>query len=146
MKYTKATNYALHTIAYLGLLPSGKAIGVKPLAEIQKVSPTYLSKVLTTLVKAGLIVSAPGVKGGYRLLKDVEDITFLDVIQAVEGLNPLFHCSLDNHVHDRENCFIQQTMNDAEKKMEEHLQSQTIALVLQKIDQHVSDYLQSEAG
>lgn len=26
MKYTKATNYALHTIAYLGLLPSGRAI------------------------------------------------------------------------------------------------------------------------
>ncbi|WP_077306546.1 Rrf2 family transcriptional regulator [Terribacillus halophilus] len=146
MKYSKATNYALHSIAFLGLLPPGKSVGVKPLAELQKVSPTYLSKVLTTLVKAGLISSATGVKGGYKLMKHVRDISFWDVIQAVEGQNPLFQCGLESHAHENDNCFIQRVMNDAERKMEEHLQSQTIEQVLEKIDRRASEYLQSEAG
>lgn len=55
MKYSKATNYALHTMVFLTLNPKGKSMSVESLAEMQKLSPTYLSKILTKLVKAGLI-------------------------------------------------------------------------------------------
>jgi Rrf2 family protein len=146
VKYSKATNYALHTIVYLALLPSGKTIGVKPLAEVQKVSPTYLSKVLTNLVKAGFIESSTGVKGGYTLVKDVRDITFLDVIHAIEGTAFSFHCSFENAVHDRHNCFIGHVMNEAERKKEEYLRAQTIANVLQQVDQEIVDYIMSAAN
>ena len=44
-------------------------MSVESLAEMQKLSPTYLSKILTKLVKAGLIESNPGVNGGYRISK-----------------------------------------------------------------------------
>ncbi|UHA73399.1 Rrf2 family transcriptional regulator [Paenibacillus sp. 481] len=141
MKYSKATNYALHTIVYLALLPAGKTIGVKPLAEVQKVSPTYLSKVLTTLVKSGFIESGTGVNGGYKLIKDVKTITFLDIIHAIEGTTSLFNCSLDNKIHDRQNCFIEKVMNEAEQKMENHLQTQTIEHVLQKVDRNVVNFI-----
>lgn len=69
MKYSKATNYALHTMVFLTLAPKGKAIGVEPLAKMQDLSPTYLSKILTKLVKAGLIESTYGAKGGYAIMK-----------------------------------------------------------------------------
>ncbi|CAM5244280.1 Rrf2 family transcriptional regulator [Bacillus safensis FO-36b] [Bacillus safensis subsp. safensis] len=52
MKYSKATNYALHTMVFLTLAPKGKAIGVEPLAKMQDLS-TYLS--INKLVKQSLM-------------------------------------------------------------------------------------------
>ncbi|WP_412768159.1 Rrf2 family transcriptional regulator, partial [Escherichia coli] len=43
MKFSKATNYALHTMLFLAVVPPNKLIGVQQLAERQEVSPTYLS-------------------------------------------------------------------------------------------------------
>jgi Rrf2 family protein len=118
VKYSQATNYALHTMLYFVTLPSGKTIGVQQLAEVQALSPTYLSKILTKLVKAGLIESTPGVHGGYRLTTNKEDLSFLDVIEAIEGTASLFHCGAGLH-HDA--CLIQQVMTDAERHLEAYL-------------------------
>lgn len=92
MKYSQATNYALHTMLYFVARPSGTTIGVQELATLQTLSPTYLSKILTKLVKADLIQSAPGINGGYKLTKNKDDLSFLDVIHAIEGTASLFNC------------------------------------------------------
>jgi len=123
MKFTKATNYALHTMLYLAAASPDKLIGVQVLAERQDVSPTYLSKILTKLVKAGMIESTSGAHGGYRLKRNREDISFLDIIQAIEGTASLFDCDLD-HGPD---CLIQKVMVQAEDQMENYLRNQTIA-------------------
>ncbi|MGG4476958.1 Rrf2 family transcriptional regulator [Bacillus altitudinis] len=136
MKYSKATNYALHTMVFLTLAPKGKAIGVEPLAKMQDLSPTYLSKILTKLVKAGLIESTSGAKGGYTILKKKEDISFLDVIQAVEGQTHLFRCSL---AHDsfmsHDDCLIEQVMQDVEMKMQETLSQKRLVDIASQIEQ-----------
>ncbi|WP_342496005.1 Rrf2 family transcriptional regulator [Bacillus sp. FSL K6-0994] len=136
MKYSKATNYALHTMVFLTLAPKGRAIGVEPLAKIQDLSPTYLSKILTKLVKAGLIESTPGAKGGYTLIKRKEDISFLDVIQAVEGQTNLFRCSLE---HDsfmpHDGCLIEQVMQDVETKMQETLSQKRLIDIANQLEQ-----------
>lgn len=118
MKYSQATNYALHTMLHFVALPVGKTIGVQQLAELQKLSPTYLSKILTKLVKAGLIVSTPGVHGGYKLIRNREDVSFLDIINAIEGTALLFHCG-SGLQHDA--CVIQHVMLDAEHQLENYL-------------------------
>lgn len=122
MKYSKATNYALHTMLLLVSVASDKPVGVQQLAEKQGVSPTYLSKILTKLVKAGLIESASGANGGYLLKRKKEDISFLDIIHAIEGMTSLFDCTL-NHQTD---CMIQNVMVEAEQKMEQHLKNQKL--------------------
>ncbi len=94
MKYSHATNYALYTMLYFVALPLGKTIGVQQLAAFQGLSPTYLSKILTKLVKAGLIESTPGIHGGYKLTRNKADISFLEIIHAIEGTASLFHCGV----------------------------------------------------
>lgn len=133
MKYSKATNYALHTMLFLAAATPNKPIGVQQLAESQDVSPTYLSKILTKLVKAGMIESASGANGGYRLKRNWENISFLDIIHAIEGTTSLFECSL-NHGPE---CSIQQVVLSAEEKMEEHLRNQTMSALAQKIKIHL---------
>ncbi|WP_338555538.1 RrF2 family transcriptional regulator [Paenibacillus sp. KS-LC4] len=133
MKYSKATNYALHTMLFLVATSPDKPVGVQQLAERQQVSPTYLSKILTKLVKAGMIESASGANGGYKLKRNWEQISFLDIIHAIEGTASLFDCSLDHP----DTCLIQQVMVSAEEKMEEHLRNQTIFELAQKMQIHL---------
>ena len=123
MKYSQATDYALHAMLHLAATDPGKTLGVQPLAEKLGVSQTYLSKLMTKLVKAGLIQSAPGAGGGYRLKRSRDDISFLDVIHAIEGTASLLECSL-NHGGE---CVIQQVVLDAERQMEEVLKNKKIA-------------------
>jgi Rrf2 family protein len=108
---------------YFVALPLGKTIGVQQLAALQALSPTYLSKILTKLVKAGLIESTPGIHGGYKLTKKKEDLSFLDVIHAIEGTASLFHCGAGLQ-HDA--CLIQHVMMDAEQRLEDYLQDRKL--------------------
>ena len=69
MKYTKATNYALHIMGYMVRYEGNDNLSLQPLASHMNISPTYLSKILTQLVKADLIQSTPGVNGGIACVK-----------------------------------------------------------------------------
>ncbi|WP_431803543.1 Rrf2 family transcriptional regulator [Halobacillus andaensis] len=131
MKYSKATNYALHSMVYLLTLPKGRTVGVQSLAEMQNLSSTYLSKILTKLAKGGLIESTPGVKGGYKVSKPKAEISFLDVIQTVEGESNLFNCSLDHN----EDCLIESVMIEAEQNMKDDLAGKFLIDIAEKMEQ-----------
>lgn len=121
MRYSNATNYALHTIVHLMLQPGESSVGVQELAEMQHLSPTYLSKILTKLAKAGLIESTPGAKGGYKISRKKHEISFLDVIHATEGDTSLFDCSIHH-----EGCLIENVMRQAEENMKAELKSKLL--------------------
>ncbi|MEC6748930.1 Rrf2 family transcriptional regulator [Marinilactibacillus sp. XAAS-LB27] len=133
MKFSKATNYALHSMVHLAMDNTNEAVGVDTLAQRQKLSPTYLSKILTKLSKAGLIESTPGVKGGYRLVRSPENCSFLDVIQATEGYESLLNCTMSHDGKWSQTCLIERTMSEVEDKMKEELASKTIAGILSQM-------------
>ncbi len=129
MKYTKATNYALHIVAYMIKYDKNDNLSLQPLANHLNISATYLSKILTQLVKAGIIQSTPGVNGGYVLRKKKEDISFMDVIKATEGTGALFSCDLQEEGQ----CHILKVMSEAENVMETYLQSKKLYEVVSNI-------------
>jgi Rrf2 family protein len=79
-------------LVYLIDIPPDATIGIKELSAFQGVSETYLSKIFSKLTKAGIVSSVPGVKGGYKLAKSPAEISFWDVVEAVEGATPIFQC------------------------------------------------------
>lgn len=129
MKFSNATNYALHTMLFMLAEAPNKPVGVQYLAERQGVSSAYLSKILSKLVKAGLIDSVSGANGGYMLGAQKKDPSFLDVIHAIEGTASLFNCCLD----DETECLIQKVMVSAEQAMEEKLEMQKIVDLAEQI-------------
>lgn len=100
------------------------------LAEKLEVSRTYLSKMLTKLVKAGLIHSISGASGGYMLKRNQNEISFLDVIHAIEGRASIFECSF-NH---GSKCLIQQVILDAEQQMEQLLKNKKNIDLVKKLN------------
>lgn len=122
MKYSKATDYALHTMVLLAEKAQEPPISVIELAEIQNISPTYLSKVLTKLSKEGLIKASSGANGGYTIRQNWQSISFLEIIQTIEGNQSIFECD----VHDNPKCVVKNIMFEAESMMENYLKNQRL--------------------
>ena len=127
MKYTKATNYALHTLAYMMMHEKTDNLNLQTLAKHFNISAPYLSKILTQLVKADLIQSTSGVNGGYILRKKKEDISFMDVIKATEGTGALFNCEF----HEEGECSIDKVMAEAENVLGTYLENKKLYEVVQ---------------
>lgn len=85
--------WALHCCAILAGLPAGRYLSTKALAEFHGVPKEYLSKALQHLSQAGLVDTTLGPSGGYRLARPPAELTFLDIVEAVEGPARTFVCS-----------------------------------------------------
>ena len=138
MQFSIGVEYAMHCLLYMVDIPSGKSVGVKELAKYQGVSETYLSKIFTKLRKSGITKSTPGVKGGYELARPAENISFWDIVEAIEGTAPLFQCAeirqneilLDKNnlpdTHKKCHCLIKVVMLEAEEQMKNYLRNKTL--------------------
>jgi len=85
--------WALHCCSVMAGLPPGRYVATKVLAEFHNVPKEYLSKALQSLSQAGLVESTLGPNGGYRLARAPSEITFLDIVEAVEGTASTFACT-----------------------------------------------------
>lgn len=88
-----AVEYALHTLIYLVDLPSdAPAPSSRDLAILRGLPAKFVAGVMTKLSRAGIVVATQGVDGGIRLARDAGEISFLDVVFAVDGRKPIFEC------------------------------------------------------
>lgn len=94
----KTAEYALRATVWLGRSP-GKTESADQLAKAIQVPRRYLHKVLQDLGKAGLVRSQSGPGGGYSLDRDPDEITILDVINAVGPLERIRSCPLGIQTH-----------------------------------------------
>lgn len=154
MQYSVGVEYSLHCLVYLIDIPQESSIGIKELSAFQGVSETYLSKIFGKLSKAGIVRSVPGIKGGYKLAKDPSNITFFDVVEAIEGSKPIFQCKNikekgyfyrnqgqpNSSARDEDCtscpsfCSINNVMLEAEEKMREYLRSKTLSWLNEELD------------
>jgi Rrf2 family protein len=136
MQFSVGVEYAFHSLFYLVDLPLQKTIGIKEIAKLNGIAETYLSKVFSKLRKAGIVRSVTGVKGGYELAKDAEEISFWDIIEAIEGPSFFFRCAeirKKNIFVDNPNvftsrcpCLIRVVIQDAEESMRNCLRAKSL--------------------
>lgn len=142
--FGNGVEYGLHCLLYLVDAPAERPPSARDLAEFQGVSPTYVAKLFTQLEKAGLVASAEGVGGGFRLARPAHEITVLDVVDALEGRKPLFQCRevrarcilfADNPPKwvSRGTCAIHAAMREAEAHMRHSLHNQTLADLARRV-------------
>lgn len=97
LSITEAGVIGLHAMALLAF-KEGQWRSVRKMAEVLKVSPHHLSKVLQGLRRRGLIKSVRGPQGGYYLAKPSNRISLLDIYQATEGNLSAHECLLGKYV------------------------------------------------
>lgn len=136
---TAGVEYAIHALLLLAGDPQ-RASSSRDLADLLGVSPSFVAKLFPKLEKAGLVAASEGVRGGYRLARPADQITFLDVVDAIEGSKPLFECQEIRRrcpLFDgdppawatRGRCAVHATMVRAEQAMRDALAAQTLGLI-----------------
>jgi Rrf2 family protein len=106
------TRYALRSLLYLVEEGGGAPVQLASIATTQRVPPKYLELIMLDLKKAGLVKSVRGPKGGYRLARAPHEISFGEVVRALEGPIALVPCASVNYYapcgdcHDEETCAI----------------------------------------
>lgn len=153
MQFSKSTDYALHALLHLGLSKGPHNVGIKELSATLGVSESYLSKIMSKLRQDGIVRAVPGVNGGYELARPADQITFLDVIQVIEGRQQLFECSnsrsrqhqllTEEETERRETersgqgqCLVEKVMVGAEQHLFQYLRERTIQTVLDEASKH----------
>ncbi len=136
MQFSVGVEYAFHSLFYMIDLPMHKTIGIKDIAKLHGIGESYLSKVFSKLQKEGIVRSVPGVKGGYVLAKAAGDISFWDIIEAIEGPSYLFRCAeirkknifVDNPnlFTDKCPCLIKVVIQEAEELMRNELREKSL--------------------
>ncbi len=84
---TITSQYALRALAHLAKLPDGKVMLGRDLAAATDIPPNYLSKMLVALRNAGILDTARGTGGGYRLKKAAQEIYLIDVVELFETVS-----------------------------------------------------------
>jgi Rrf2 family protein len=92
MRMSEGVEWALHSCLVLAWLADEGPLSTATLAAAFDLPPAYLNKQLQPLAKDGILTSTPGARGGFRLARDPDRITLLDVVVAIEGKNDPFHC------------------------------------------------------
>jgi len=95
MQVTREGDYGIRSVLYLARQPYKKVSFVNEISEEYKIPRSFLAKILQKLVKAKIVRSYRGVKGGFSLSRPAKEITALDVLEAIEGKLSLNICLLD---------------------------------------------------
>lgn len=133
--------WALHCCSILSGLPADRFLSTKALAELHGVPKEYLSKALQALAQAGLVTGTLGPTGGYRLAKSAKDITFLDIVEAVEGKKRTFNCQeirRNNPCLKKTDkvsgvCVVAKVMHRADDAWRKELQAMTLEMLAEEV-------------
>lgn len=93
MKLSSRARYGLRALIDLAVHSVTESVSISSIAARQGLSEAYLEQLMAKLKKAGLVISARGAQGGYKLAKSAKDISVGDVLRALEGNLDAVQCA-----------------------------------------------------
>jgi Rrf2 family protein len=130
---SQTTEYALRAVVYLAQHPRDSWT-TKQIAAATRVPAGYLSKVLQGLSRAGLISSQRGRHGGFQLAGDPEQLSVLEVVNAVEPIRRITRCPLNLATHDVDLCPLHQALDDTIGLVEKAFGEKKVSTLLGRSD------------
>ncbi len=128
MQITRQADYAVRAVYYLTSLGPDNRAATSKIAAEQRIPPSFLAKIVSQLSVAGLLHTSRGARGGVSLAKEPENISLLDVVEAIDGPIQLNECVGDNSICTfDEDCPMRPIWCDAQKDLVDRLQSTDFA-------------------
>ena len=132
---SQTSEYALRAVVSLAARP-GVSLTVHQIAEITRVPIGYLSKVLQALRRAGLVRSQRGLRGGFVLERRPEELTLLEVVNAVDPFKRINTCPLGLPSHGERLCTLHHRLDESLAHAERALAESTIAEMVAETEAH----------
>lgn len=128
MQITRQADYALRAMLYLAQMEPSQRAATSQIAEEQRIPPSFLAKIISQLSIAGLIHTSRGARGGVSLARGPEDITILEVVEAIDGPLSLNECTLSTSgCPFGESCPLRNLWCDAQADLVARLRSTSFA-------------------
>jgi Rrf2 family protein len=97
MQVSRKVDYALRAVIHLADAEAAERIcSVAEISSRERIPRQFLEKIVQELIHKGLVRSRRGPRGGYVLARPADQVTFRDVIEAVEGPIALNNCTGDH--------------------------------------------------
>lgn len=85
MHITRKTMYAIKAIIFIASVKEDRLSTISEISEFEKIPREYIAKILKELSDKGFLISYRGIHGGYKLRRSLAEITFLDILEAMQG-------------------------------------------------------------
>ena len=93
MQITKQADYAIRAILFLSQMEPNQRAATSHIAAEKHIPPSFLAKIISQLSIAGLIHTSRGARGGVTLARPAEEISVLEVVEAIDGPIALNQCT-----------------------------------------------------
>ena len=127
--FSQTVEYALRAVAFLASR-SPDAQNTEQIAKATKVPPAYLSKVLQSLGRTGIVRSQRGLHGGFSLAVDPHELTILQVVDVVDPIRRIKSCPLELKGHGVNLCPLHRRMDAALASVQKAFGESTLAEIL----------------
>jgi Rrf2 family protein len=125
---SQTAEYALRAIVYLADQDGPQT--TQQIAQTTRVPAGYLSKVMQSLARAGLVHSQRGLHGGFTLVKKPDELTVWEVVEAVDPIQRIRSCPLGLKSHGANLCPMHRRLDDAAALVEEAFRNSTVQELL----------------
>ncbi|UCC86470.1 MAG: Rrf2 family transcriptional regulator [Anaerolineales bacterium] len=130
MEITRQADYAIRSMIHLAELPMNGRVSTASISEAQGIPLPFLTKVISRLATAGLVTTSRGMGGGVSLARRPEEVTLLQVVEAVDGPILLNHCLLRSGACERESFCA---AHDVWSEIQERFVSELSAVTMQDL-------------
>jgi Rrf2 family protein len=140
MQISRAGDYALRAVVYLSRQNSDRLCTIREIARAQQIPQAFLAKLMPMLIKAEVVKSVQGPKGGYRLARASSEIDFLEVIQAIDGPISLVTCQNGESCCEIEEfCSMNEVFALAQKRLTDFFTEATFADLPAEMEGQLTD-------
>ncbi len=131
MQITRQADYALRAMLYLANMEPNQRAATSQIAEIKHIPPSFLAKIISQLSIAGLIHTSRGARGGVTLARSPEEISILEVVEAIDGPIAFNECVInDGACVFGEECVLRPIWCEAQSDLVNRLRATTFAQLI----------------
>jgi Rrf2 family iron-sulfur cluster assembly transcriptional regulator len=121
MRLTTKGRFAVTAMLDLALNETDRPVTLAAISERQEISLSYLEQLFSRLRRKGLVKSVRGPGGGYRIAKNLDEITVSNIIAAVDELIDATQCSGTENCHEKGMCMTHDLWANLNIKILEYL-------------------------
>ena len=122
---SEAGSIAIHSMVLIA--KSENSLNVVKIAERTGASKHHVAKVLQRLAKDDFLDSNRGPHGGFRLKRGPDQISLLQIYEAIEGKIVVNHCPMDNPICPFDKCIMGTTITAMTSDFKEYLDTQKLS-------------------
>lgn len=126
--FSTSCHYGLQAMIFIALhATENENVGLSRIAEEQDIPKHFLSKILQMLVKNKLLVSMKGPTGGFNLNRPASQISLIEVIDAIDGLDVFNKCGIGfKQCSDKHPCPIHHDYKKVRNRIQKLFETKTL--------------------